>query len=262
MSSLPKPAPALVCVCVCAFLSAFAGVADAAEDEERVPEVVQELFLGPIVYPQGQLELQAGAGFQWKRGEEGDVFSVPFAIEIGLTDRFQLGVGLAAERSSVEGAAVDISPEVGALYNAHNDPAIGSALSLGCEIGLPVASPGGPRVLAIEPFLVGYKSFAPVHLNLSLSLSMESSPPGESGLEVSFEPAVGALFGDGPVVTSIEIGAELGAETPAVTVAPGLFLHPWDDVEIAIAAPLTFPDKSAGVVLSLVVERELAPNEF
>src|SRR6185295_8110027 len=74
---------------------------DDEEEEDQVPPIIEELFLGKIVYPQEKDEVQLTFGY-FDGVEAVGNSELLFEIEYGITDRFQIGFEVPIESVNEE----------------------------------------------------------------------------------------------------------------------------------------------------------------
>jgi hypothetical protein len=262
-----------MCLAVlCGPRAGAAGVLVAADDKapakipDKIDEVVEEMFLGRVVYQQDALELQLTASLGGARAAGRTAAASELEVELGLTERLQLsaeaplewGTALPGERGAGLGNAA-----VGALYNPLSDRPRGMALSAGLEVTLPTASRSGAAAWGVEVFAVSYRALGRLHANLELGV--ELLQPTAPGAEREISPAgtLGVLAPIGRWVPVLEIRGELGAE-PAAVASAGTLWHPIGGLELGAAIQLgldTGPGLdgwSVGGLVSATVELELA----
>lgn len=112
------------------------------ETNEDYKQLLNEVFQTDLVYPQDQGEVQLGLEPNFSEGDERDVFQLPFAVEYGITDDWQVSLEWNAHvnRNPSEGNTTsgvgDL--ELGTQYSFMNiaEPEIHAALAF--EIGVPV----------------------------------------------------------------------------------------------------------------------------
>jgi len=230
-------------------------------DEGGVEQVVQEVFTGSLPFPQEQLELQLTSSARWRRGNDQQELELPLGVELGVTDRLQvevevpLGVVGPAGDFMRDGTTGVGNMEVGTLYNLVNDRRSGLVASVGLGFLLPTSTlDGTDRVVGVLPSVAGYKTFGPVHVNLSLQGGVEfPSDPDEDAAPV-VEGGLALLFPVGPVVPMVEATVEYEDKT-VIRSAAGLI---WviDDFEIGAAALMNAGGDEIewGVAVSATVE--------
>lgn len=249
-----------------------AGVLAAGDDEDpgpipdKIDEVVEELFLGRVVYPQDALALQLTASLGGARAARRTAAATALEVELGLTDRLQLSAEAPLEwgTASPEARGADLgNAAVGALYNPLSDRPRGMALSAGLEVTLPTASRSGAAAWGVEAFAVAYRTLGRLHANLELGV--ELLQPTAPGAERELAPAgaLGVLAPIGRWVPVLELRGELGAE-PAAVASAGTLWHPTGGLELGAALQLgldTAPGLdgwSVGGLVIATVELELA----
>lgn len=255
----------LYAICV-AFAAASSWVHPAAaEDPDKVDDVIQELFIGDTVYSQDRLELQVTHALRYEQGPGERTFEDALDLQFGLTDRLQVQVEVPGKGVlSSAGLATGLGNlEVGATYNFYSDRRRELALTAVLELGLPTALDGvEPSAYSIRPIFIAYKGVGPLYVNVSVSPEMifptESVEP-----EVGVHAVVGLMFPLGPIVPTLEIGTDfedLGAGTKTVVaVAPGLTWLPRKDIQIGAAGLVGFTRSSqeTGAFLLAIWEGEL-----
>jgi hypothetical protein len=236
------------------------GADDGDEDNDKVERYMEELFLGFIVYPQEKDELQLTWGlFNGIEGARDGVYF--FETEYGITDRFQVGLGLPfhnfEEDSSLDGLR---HIELEAYYNFYSNRSTGRAYGVGFEMGLPVAAKGRERNYFYEPFFVAYQEFGNNNaVNFSAALEIEDSLEEDEPVEVGAELTLSVFRKIGKFVPMLELGVELEDERTPTRLAPALYWHPWEKtVDFAISLPIGLNDDTAdlGVFFLFILEFE------
>jgi hypothetical protein len=253
---------------ITAALSTASAHSTASEARQaQLEQVVNELFVGEVVTTQRRLELQVTGGVEWHRSREGVAFTPLAQMEFGITDHTEIGVEapfalVRLPDGSTETALGNV--ELSILHNLSSNQEHQMALSLGLEAELPATSRlAGDPAIGLNPLLVVYKKFGPVHVNASISaeVGLVALDDEEEGDDAD-RPAVGArgalsVYGEiGPVVASLEIGGAVGDE-PELVVAPGVLWHPAPDVELGAALLYQPLDERAAYGALLMTSWEL-----
>src|SRR5262245_31898169 len=102
-----------------------------AQEQPKVEELLQELFLGQTVYPQEPFELQTTGLLDWEHSEEQDELIAAISAEFGITKKFQVELEVPfnvvfAEPDRSSGIS---NMGIGFLYNFINNAERGIALS-------------------------------------------------------------------------------------------------------------------------------------
>ena len=244
-------------------------IAKATPNDSKVEELVQEVFLGEIVYPQDQGELQfttgyllanKGNNFLWgSKGE--DDFQIPVLLEYGLTDRLQFGTlipvnFLRTGQAESEGVG---NVELELYYNFYNDRRSGRAYGVGFALGLPPAtSEIGENALSYEPFFVAYQQFNQYALNFSASLEIEE-PLGkdqERDSDVGGDLSLAVIRKYDTVTLLAEIETQIESDNTLLRLAPGLYWQPRDNFELGVSLPigLTNDTPDLGVFVLMTIE--------
>jgi len=229
----------------------------AAAESGKVDEVIQELFLGRIVYPQDALELQVTAALGGSRAAGATGALAGLEVELGLTDRLQIAaeVPFAWTSTSTERRVGVGNASLGAMYNPLSDRALGLAVSAGLELAFPAPSRVGADAWSVEAFAVAYKVLGRVHLNLKGGVELEL-PDGEAR-EFSPASALGVFAPIGRWVPLLELRAEPRAD-PAAVVSAGALWHPAGELELGAAVQIGLDARSIGGLVIATVELELA----
>jgi hypothetical protein len=209
-----------------------------SNDEGQFTPIVEELFLGVVVYPQEKDEVQLTLGYFDGVETAGDTNTV-FEIEYGITDRFQIGLEVPLE--SVADEPFDGVRTLGfeLYWNCYSDPSVGRALGLGFDLGMPVDSAEGEsRAWGYEPFVVAYQEWQNVALNVCAALEVEDAVEDESGA-TSGEVAFGLFPTSGRIIPLVELSVEMESDETPILFAPGLYgkslIGP---IDLAISLPI------------------------
>jgi hypothetical protein len=214
---------------------------DAADDEEEdgVKIYLEEVFLGTVVYPQEQNELQLTWGYY--HGVESDRDSLLFfETEYGLTDRLQIGfevpVDFIREEERFDGMR-NVGLEL--YYNFYNDRRRGRAYGVGFELGFPTDSTGDePRAFIYEPFFVAFQDFGNFAVNFSAAVEIEE-PVVEEDNETTGDLAVAIFRSAGRFTPILEAAVEISADNTPARLAPGLYWRsPKKGVDFAVSLPV------------------------
>jgi hypothetical protein len=232
-----------------AYVCAAPSRSAAEESHDPLPEqIVNELFLGQAVTTQARHELQVTLGPSWRHHNKEDEITAPLEVELGITDRFQVGVELPAVFAPGEGGDVTAglgSAELEVFHNAIYDQPRQVALSLGFGVSLPASTEElDEQTVALEPLLVFYKRLGHVHLNATFSaeVPLPLTEDGE-GARLGALGALSAFIQLGKVVPTLEVSGEYGEE-PELLVAPGFLWHPVSEAELGAAFALGLRDGS------------------
>ena len=223
--------------------SAHAGEPDPRGGEDvadggGVEEVMQELFIGEMVYAQEQWELQATAAAAWTHRDNSDVLEAPLTLELGLTDRLQIAVEapLLHERDGDRGQTGLGNLAGSVLYNVLADGTTGRAVSFGIEGAAPAASDDvGEQAVVLEPFVIGYLASGALAVNASLAMEIAFSTQRQD-TELGMELVLAALFPRGALVPSVEAGVTVDDGQASFLLVPGLTGRVSDSLEIGAAA--------------------------
>ncbi|WP_437756367.1 hypothetical protein [Sorangium sp. So ce1389] len=231
-----------------------------AEDmREPEPPVIEELFLGELAFPQEALELQIASSPAWRRHGRLVRFSVPLQLELGITDRLQIGGELPLELARNDrGVAAGLGVvRAEALYSFLDDRALGLTISAGVEAGLPAGSRElGATGHALEPFVSVHKSFGSVHLCLSASAEVTLPAAPSDAAEISPGVALAAVLPVGDLAPTVELAAELD-DAASLLFAPGVRWHPARGLELGAALSLGLEDEAPDLGLLLLVTTEI-----
>ena len=233
----------------------FAEEAKEAEDDEPCFErVIEELFLGIVVYPQERGELQLSNVYR-SAHKRTDDFQLETFIEYGITDRFQIAADLPvdflrAQPEKVQGLG---NVEIEAYYNFYNNKDYTKAYGAGFVVGLPSATTGiGERAMSYEAYLVGFRELKPFYINLYAAIEFEDpfgnddffelGDPFESDDKsgVSGDISLAVFRKYDRFVLDLELGVRIEEDETPVRLAPALYWHPraWKNSEFAVALPV------------------------
>ncbi len=211
--------------------------------EDKVDELVQEVFLGQTVYPQDAGEVQITAASFWAYKGRHD-HQIPLEFEYGITDYLQVQLELPFNfhHTSDDRAQGLGNVAVGVGWNVLNCPESGWAASIGYEIGLPEATTGaGENAFIHEPFFVAYREFDCLAINFSATLEVED--PRERGEEttVASELAVAMIKPSSryDFTYLLEFGVEVEEDATEAKLAPGMYWQPhWAIWEFGVSLPI------------------------
>ena len=236
---------------------------DEEEEDDQITPIIEELFLGRIIYPQEKDEVQLTFGYF--NGVEAATNSESlFEFEYGITDRFQIGFEIPIE-STREEVPFEGVRNLGfeLYYNFYSDRNTGRAYGVGCEFGVPIdAAAGEPRVYVYEPFFVAYQEYCDFALNLSAALEIED-PIAIESTETVGDFAVGIIGKAENIVPLLELRVEIASEETPVLLAPGFyaksFIKPFD---VAVSFPIGLNDNAPdfAVYFLAIVEFEAAQS--
>jgi hypothetical protein len=230
------------------------------KDEDQITPIIQELFLGTIVYPQEKGEVQLTLGYF--DGVEAVGNSETFLeIEYGITDRFKFTFDIAAE--SIEG---DVRFEgvrnlgLQVYYNFYNDRRTCRAYGVGFEFGLPVDSAAGEsRTYAYKPFFVGYQEYREFAVNLSAAFEFKDPSAANETTATAGEVSLGIFRCSEYVVPMLELQVEIAEEGTPARLAPGFYFKSFvEPVDVAVSFPIGLNNDAPdfGVYFLAIVEFE------
>lgn len=234
----------------------------ALADQEELEDVVQEVFLGSVAFPQDARELQLSVATSWVKTEEANVLRPLLVAEWGFTDRLQVEVEtpflISVPGQGDTGGGLG-NAEVGLLYNFVRSPALGLVFSGGVAGVLPTASTelierayGGGALLSV------YKLMGPVHANLSVEAGVEAATGGDEEGELGVETALSVLVPLGSIIPIVEVGIEHEQETELL-LAAGFAWQAAEGIELGLAGLAARGEEETewGAVVNLTWERSL-----
>lgn len=233
----------IVATSIAAVITAMTLDGPVLAEENKVDELLQELFLGAIVYPQDAGEFQVTAGSLWAYKGRHD-HQLPLVFEYGITDYLQIEAMLPFNfHHTMEDHDQGLgNVELGVGWNILNSPETGWAASIGYEIGFPEATTGaGEDAFIHEPFFIVYRQFDCLAINFSAGLEVED--PRERGEETTVAGEIGlALIKPSSrydFTYLLEVGLEVEEEEAEVRVAPGMYWQPrWAVWEFGVSLPI------------------------
>jgi hypothetical protein len=240
--------------------------------QEAPAQPLQELFLTELVYPQEKGEIQLMLGTRIDRARADQSTLVPFTIEYGLTDRWQLEAGWdgysrddGAPFQGLTTARLSIGTKYSLMHIAHS----GVHAAFGSDVEFPragaFADNEGENGVEIEPFVA-----------LAVDLPAHVSIFGSAG--ASFEPGEAADLidsGERPDDRgTISAGmlwawhwATLAAEYTnrsdglpwrlegAALLTPSVVVHPHGKWELGVGLPIALRGRhQPGIALNVVKE--------
>ncbi|PQO46612.1 hypothetical protein C5Y93_09090 [Blastopirellula marina] len=216
------------------------------DEDEMIPQIVQEVFLGTAVYPQEKGELQVNAGY-FQGNELLNDGQVPFEVEYGITDRFQIGMELPLEVHSPE---EDFergvhAVEFGIYYNPLNDPVSRRAVGLGYDLAVGTElDDAGNRLWVHEPYIVGYQEIGSVAFNVTGRLGFATS--GDES-EVEGEVALSMFREFGKLVPMLEVATQWEGDENPIVLAPGMFWKPRRGLQLGASLPIGLNDDATSI---------------
>ena len=224
------------------------------EQEEVADALAEELFRASTPESEEQGEWQFSTTVDFTDSDEQWVAQLLLEAEVGLTDRFQIGVEVpltwfeSKYDEEDEYGLGDV--EIEFLYNfVRSDRWVVSAAF---GLGLPTGDEDrelGEGVVEYEPMLVAayYLDATAFYLNLGGEISEDDS---------SFDYALAIAHAWDDLVGVVEYtGSTWGEEEPHV-LTPGVLWHGFDDMEIGVGVPIGLSDDAAdwGVIFRLTFE--------
>jgi hypothetical protein len=212
----------------------------ASAEENKIPELTQELFFGEIVYPQDAGEFQFTTGGYFHREHAND-WTIPYSFEYGITDRLQIGFGFPVQREFDDDDSDFLTGignfEIEAYYNFLNCPCRGRAAGVGLGVGLP-SSDVGEDYVTLEPFAVFYQSLGWVDVNLSANLEIADRRLAGEERPMAGEFDFALLKPVGPLVLMLETAVEVDREETSWLIAPAFSWSPVEDFEVSASLPI------------------------
>lgn len=219
--------------CATLLLLVLVPAAARAQEDETLPELVQELFTAETVYPQeaGAVQLTSDARIE-------DGFTARLLAEVGITDRFQLSVRSPYVELE-DGAEEEVT--VGAQYNLFNSPTMAASVSLEAEIPTE-----GDGVATWEPALIVARQLGMAQLHASVAAGLSED-------ETELTPALGLMLDAGRITPTLEFAATVAdGEAPEISLTPGLFVHLLPGLEAGVGAPLDVSHSTLPNVVAMV----------
>ena len=217
---------------------AIAQAGDEKQRETKVEEILEELFLGEVVFPQERGELQFTPGFFWSHKREDDL-AIPVLLEYGITDRLQIMCELPVELADEAAGLGNV--ELGGYCNFFSDANAGRAYGAGVGLALPTATTDvGEEAVIFEPFFIAYQEVGRVSVNVFTKLEIEAPISGEEDTQIGGEIGL-ALFGQlGRFVPLLELGVEIEEDETAVRIAPAIVWQPrrLENAEFGVSLPV------------------------
>jgi hypothetical protein len=229
----------------------------------KLQEFFQELFLGQMIYPQDNGEIQFSTGF-FQATEEKRESRLPVLLEYGITDYFQIAAAVPVDFKRHEEAANGVGNiEFEVYWNYYNNPSNGWASGAGFGLGFPSASPDvGDRAFLYEPFVVVARQIDRAGINVSAGLEVKDFLEGEKETEVKGDIAAAIYRKFDHFVSLLELGMEVEREKTTVRLAPGLYWRPaWTKAEIGVSFPIGLTTDTPDFGAWLLITREFQPRK-
>jgi hypothetical protein len=238
---------------------------DAGDEGRRRPaEIVQELALIEPAYLQRPMELQWGVSGDYVRSEESSRALGALAVELGLSERMQVNLEIAAGRVEIANEGMSAlwgvgRPGAGALISLWRDVDAASSLSLGIEIEGPSLTAGIDSEAWGSGVAARYSWGRTVGFTIELGVEAETAG-GEVELGMLGGAALHAKVGR--VVLILESAAGIDGGAPTLAVLPGVRLVPGVDVELGVSAGVVFREERTELraLLMFSVEHELSES--
>ncbi|MEW4455508.1 hypothetical protein AB1L30_22755 [Bremerella sp. JC817] len=233
---------------------------DQDDRDDMIPQIVQEVFLGTSIYPQEKGELQFDSGY-FQGNEWLNDAQVPFEIEYGITDRFQVSfecpLDVASPEDEFERGVNAI--EMGVYYNFYNNPHIRRAFGVGYDIEVATElDDEGNRLWVHSPYVVGYQEFGPVALNVTGRLEVGNT---QEETEVAGNVAFSAFTEMGNWVPMLELGLQWEEEKKPIVLAPGLFWKPSRGMQLGASLPIGLNDDAPHIGVFALMVLEFGGND-
>lgn len=228
----------------------------AAQDSDRQP--VQELFLTETVYPQEKHEVQLTLGTLVDRSRPDVAALVPFSIEYGLTNRWQIQAGWDGYSQAphdplrhLRSARFSVGTKYSLMHIAHSH--VHAAVGLDAEFPRPDAFPDGEGEggTEIEP-VVALAADLPAGIGVFGSFAASMELRALRNLAHGDRPDDPGTFSGGGLVAikRATIAVEYTSRTDSLPwrldgvalVTPSLFAHPGDHWELGVGLPIGLRD--------------------
>ena len=225
----------------------------AAAQEAAQP--LQDLFFTEVVYPQDKGETQLTAGALMDRSEPGTAVLVPFSVEYGLTNRWQIQGGWDGYGRLQEGVAPGLRTarfSIGTKYSVMHIAGSPIHAAFGVDVEFPRASSfaenEGEDSVDMEPF-VAMAADVGRHITLFGSATASWAPHDVAALitdairpEDTGTLSIGALVAVRHATLATEYTSR-SDELPwrldgAALLTPSLVVHPAHKLEIAVGTPI------------------------
>ena len=237
-----------------------------ASAQEPDTQPVQELFFTELVYPQekGEWQLTLGARIDRARREQSSL--VPFTVEYGITDRWQIEAGWNGYSPTHGFPFTDLRTErlsIGTKYSLMNIAHSHVHAAFGTNIEFPRAGvfPGSDGEMEIEPF-VAMAGDLPGHITIfgsagasfqrdeAVRLVENGERPDDHGTL-----SAGALCAIHWATLAAEYSNRSDQLDGAPLLTPSIVFHPPAKWEVGIGFPIKLRGRhQAGVAVNLVKE--------
>jgi hypothetical protein len=240
-----------------------------AAGQEPSPQPVQELFFTETVYPQDRGEFQFTLGARIDRAESPSSALVPFSIEYGITDRWQVEAGW---DSYSKGESSPISNlhtarfSVGTKYSLMNiaNSRIHAAVGTDFEFPQSSALDEGEGGMEIEPFMslaadLGWHLTVFGSAAASIQTGQVAEVVSDEGLDDRGTLSAGALVAYRRVTVAVEYtnrsdGLPWRLDGSSL-LTPSIVIHPHGTWEIGAGFPIGLHGRhQAGFAINIVKE--------
>jgi hypothetical protein len=258
----------IVLVLLVQMISARGRVDPAHQEPERRPQPLQELMRMEVVYPQEKAEWQATLISDYQKFEDGNSFSVPVAVEYGLTDAWQVGVEWlpytrvrSADGTTSGRGGVALESKY-SFMNIHGS-AVHAAAGIDLELQRGPATDGGvENGHEVETFgAVALDWGKRVSLFAHVGVIAARTAPEEGEPDGRLTWSTGELIALPKATLAVELnfinnrGFRRG--TGGTYLTPSVTVHPHSGWEMAVGVPigLTTRSNAFGVIGHLIYER-------
>ena len=240
-----------------------------ASGQEPSAQPVQELFFTEVVYPQDRGELQLTLGARIDRAESPSSALVPFAVEYGITDRWQVEAGWDSYSKGESSPFSDLHTarlSLGTKYSLMNIAHSRVHAAFGTEFEFPQASAldEGEGGMEIEPFMA---LAADLGRHLTVFGSAAASIQARQAAEVIGDerPDDRGTLGAGALVAyrRVTVAVEYTNRSDGLPwrldgsslLTPSIVIHPHGTWELGAGFPIGLHGRhQAGFVINIVKE--------
>lgn len=240
------------------------------QSPEQTPQLIQELFQGEVVYPQGRGETQLTLAPRLTHDDEARTTTLEFGAEYGVTDAWQLQVGgdgfvrrVPATGPAAQGMG-DLS--LGTKYSWMHLADGGTYVALGGDVDLPTGNSArqlGDGAVAVTPYLVLARDMPRLwsgQLSTELAVTARARHSADEHNELFWNVgAVTPLGGSARLTNELTVQRQIGRGTSGaeaeVSFTPGVIWH-LGEVETGAGVPVRLDHGVAGrgVFLHLIYE--------
>lgn len=223
-------------------------------------QYLQDVFQSELVYPQEKNEFQITLLPQYQTSSDFNSFNIPFNTEFGLTDSWQVALGLNSFRKIVPHSGSSVSGigdlQIGSKYSFMNIRNSNFHAAVGFELSIPFRSDDNDddnRFISYEPYIsfaVDFPKLNQIHLFAMTSMEFfgQKNKVDEDMEPTEFNLNGGFLFPYKFIVLTTEFSCNTnklsGGDEIELYYTPGLILNLPGTWETGLGVPIGLNQQS------------------